>query len=70
MNQTQADAVRALLKASWPPESWLLPEVESGQSWRLRLPALDQAMQTRLPELSGLLPGGALEPCPDDNPVR
>lgn len=70
MNQAQADVLRALLEASWPPESWLLQEVEAGQSWRLRLPALDQAMQTRLPELSGVLPGGALESCPDDNQVR
>lgn len=66
MNQAQADAVRALLETSWPPESWLLQEAEAGQSWRLRLPALDQAKQTLLPELSGLLPGGALDPCPQD----
>ena len=70
INRAQADAVRALLQASWPPESWLLQEVDAGQSWRLRLPALDQAMQTRLPEVSDLLSGGALESCPEDNPVR
>jgi hypothetical protein len=70
MNQTQADAVRALLEASWPPESWLLQEVETGQGWRLRLPALDQAMQTRLPELSDLLSSGALDACPQDEMDR
>ncbi|HSO44878.1 MAG TPA: SPOR domain-containing protein, partial [Rhodoferax sp.] len=32
MNQAQADAVRALLEASWPPESWVLQEVQAGQS--------------------------------------
>lgn len=67
MNQTQVDAVRALMETSWPPESWLLQEVEAGQSWRLRLPALDQAMQMQLPELSDLLPGGALDACPDND---
>ncbi len=70
MNQVQADAVRALLETSWPPESWLLQEVEAGQRWRLRLPALDQAMQARLPELSGVLPGGALDACPQDTTDR
>lgn len=69
MNQTQADAVRALLETSWPPGSWLLQEVqelEPGQGWRLRLPALDKVLQTQLPELRGLLPGGALDACPRD----
>lgn len=66
MNQTQVDAVRALLETSWPSESWLLQEAEAGQSWRLRLPALDQALQAQLPELRALLPGGELNACPQD----
>ena len=66
MNQTQANAVRALLEASWPPESWQLRELEAGQGWRLRLPALDQDTQALLPELSDLLPGDALDACPQE----
>jgi len=73
LNQDQADAVRALLGASWPIDGWLLMEQEDGQSWRLRLPALDQALQARLPDLGAALPGQAFEVClpdPQDPPDR
>lgn len=73
LNQTQADALRALLEASWPPASWQLQEVqglEAGQTWRLRLPALDQALQAQLPDLGAVMPGNALEACPEDGAGR
>lgn len=70
MNQAQADTVRRLLETSWPPESWLLQEQADGQGLRLRLPALDEALQAQLPDLSAVLPTGTLESCPDDGAAR
>lgn len=70
MNQAQADAVRAWLATTWPTDNWLLPEQAGGLSWRLRLPAVDAALQAQLPELNALLPGNALEACPDDGAER
>lgn len=43
----------------------VVQEEAAVQSWRLRLPALDSALQARLPELSAVLPSGALESCPE-----
>ncbi|MDD2918731.1 hypothetical protein [Rhodoferax sp.] len=70
LNQAQADAVRALLEASWSPESWLLQEVEADKGWRLRLPALDQALQAQLPDLGAVMSGLVLEACTDDGAAR
>jgi len=66
IDRSQADAARALLEASWPPESWLLQELQAGQSWRLRLPALDRTLQAQLPEIGAVVPGHAFEACPPD----
>lgn len=70
MNQAQADTVRRLLETSWPPDSWLLQEQADGQSLRLRLPDLNETLQAQLPDLGAVLPGGALESCPDDAAAR
>ena len=70
MNKAQADAVRSFLQTSWPPESWLLMEQGDGQGLRLRLPALNAVLQAQLPELEVVVPGGVLEPCPDDGVAR
>jgi len=70
MNPAQADAVRALLETSWPPESWLLQEQADGQSLRLRLPALNAALQAQLPGLGAVMPGNALAACPDAGAAR
>lgn len=70
MDAAQAGAVRSLLQTSWPPESWLLMEQADGQGLRLRLPALSPAQQARLPELSAVLPLGALESCPKPEAER
>ena len=70
LNAAQVDAVRGLLASSWPPESWLLQEQADGKGWRLTLPAVDAAQQALLPALSALLPGNALEACPDDGATR
>ncbi|MDD3935466.1 hypothetical protein [Rhodoferax sp.] len=70
MDAAQAEAVRRLLQTSWSPESWLLMEQSDGQGLRLRLPALNPAQQARLPELSAVLPSGALESCPEPEAER
>ena len=82
LSPAQADALRALLEASWPPESWQLLAIQDGQaspaqasqaiepSWRLRLPAADQALQARLAEFGDLLPDGTLDACPVNDSDR
>jgi hypothetical protein len=70
LTRAQADTVRGLLQTSWPPESWLLLEQTDGQGVRLRLPALNAVLQAQLPELEAVLPGGVLEPCPDNGVAR
>jgi hypothetical protein len=65
LDAAQAAAVRSLLQASWPPESWLLMAPTDAQGARLRLPAVTEALQVLLPELRTVLPSGALESCPE-----
>ena len=70
MTKVQADTVQGILQTSWPPGSWLLLEQADGQGVRLRLPALNAAMQAQLAALEAVVPGGVLDICPDDVLLR
>jgi hypothetical protein len=61
LEEAQAALVRAYLESSWPADSWVF---ETVPGLRLRLPVLPVALQARLPELTAVLPPGALESCP------
>jgi len=41
---------------------------QAGPNWRLRLSAVDQALQAKLLALGAVLPGQAFEVCPPDSP--
>lgn len=60
MDEMKAAAVRAYLETSWPADSWVF---ETAPGLRLRLPAVNPAMQAQLPELKAVLPSGTLESC-------
>jgi hypothetical protein len=60
MDEIKAAAVRAYLETSWPADSWVF---EAAPGLRLRLPAVNTALQAQLPELKAVLPLGMLEPC-------
>ncbi len=61
LNANQAEAVRSLLQATWPPESWQLVKADDGL--RLRLPEMNATLQAQLPALKALLPAEALQAC-------
>ncbi len=64
MSEAQVALLRTYLEASWPAESWVF-EVVPGQRQRLRLPAVNEALEVLLPELRAVLPPGGLESCPE-----
>jgi len=69
-SQAQADAALQVLRRRGVKAARVVQEQAAGQSFRLRLPALDAALQAQLPELSAVLPNGALESCPQEAPAR
>lgn len=62
LDAAQAAVLRAYLEASWPADSWVF---EAVPGLRLRLPAVNAALQARLPELKAVLPVAVLESCPE-----
>lgn len=62
LDEAQAASVRRYLEASWPADSWVF---ETVPGLRLRLPAMNAALQARLPELKAVLPSAVLESCPE-----
>jgi hypothetical protein len=68
--QSQANAALQVLRRRGVKTAKVVQEQPAGQSFRLRLPILDSALQAQLPELRAALPNGALESCPQDAPAR
>jgi hypothetical protein len=61
LDAVQVGALRARLESAWPDDSWVF---EPAPGVRLRLPAVDTALQARLPELTTVLPAVVFEACP------
>jgi hypothetical protein len=62
LDEKQVALLRPYLEASWPAGSWVF---EAAPGLRLRLPAVNAALQAQLPELKAVLPSAVLEPCPE-----
>jgi len=62
-SQAQADAALEALAQRGVRTARVVPDLAAGQAYRLRLPAVDDALQAQLPPLRAALPGQALLPC-------
>lgn len=69
-SQAQANTALQALGRRGVRTARVVQEQVAVQSWRLRLPALNPALQAQLPELSAVLPAGALESCPEPEAGR
>ncbi|MDD2844299.1 MAG: hypothetical protein PHT57_05035 [Rhodoferax sp.] len=61
LEAAQVGALRPYLETAWPADSWVFT---AAPGVRLRLPAVDAALQARLPELTTVLPAVVFEACP------
>lgn len=61
LDAAQVGALRAYLERVWPADSWAFAAAPGLQ---LRLPAVDAALQARLPDLKAVLPAVVFEACP------
>ena len=69
-SEAQASAALAGYVARGVRTARVLLETPAGPGLRLRLPAVDDGMQQRLPPVRATLPGQSLTPCPGGNEPR
>ncbi len=62
LDAVQVGALRPYLEAAWPADSWVF---EPAPGARLRLPALNAALQARVPEFTTVVPDVVFETCPE-----
>lgn len=61
LDEAQAAVLRPYLQTAWPADSWVMAPAPA---LRLRLPAVNAALQARLSELTTVVPVLVFETCP------